>query len=68
MCRYAREDALGKLGQAVAEGAQLIEELYHMLYAELQQPLLGQIQIQAAVLPVDDTRAAVRSRATTKVG
>ena len=39
-CRYAREDALGKLGAAVAEGAQLIEDLYLSFYQELQKPLL----------------------------
>lgn len=38
-CRYAREDALGKLGGAVAEGAQLIEDLYQAFYQELQKPL-----------------------------
>ena len=37
--RYAREDALGKLGGAVAEGAQLIEDLYQAFYLELQKPL-----------------------------
>lgn len=36
---YAREDALGKLGGAVAEGAQLIEDLYQAFYQELQKPL-----------------------------
>ncbi|KAL0043113.1 hypothetical protein WJX79_009702 [Trebouxia sp. C0005] len=36
---YAREDALGKLGGAVAEGAQLIQDLYQAFYQELQKPL-----------------------------
>ncbi|DBA89188.1 TPA: hypothetical protein ACH3X1_016339 [Trebouxia sp. C0004] len=36
---YAREDALGKLGGAVADGAQLIEDLYQSFYQELQKPL-----------------------------
>ena len=39
--RYAREDAMSKLGGAVAEGAQLIEHLYLSFYQELQKPLLA---------------------------
>ena len=32
---------MGKLGGAVAEGAQLIENLYQSFYQELQKPLLS---------------------------
>ncbi|KAL3160682.1 hypothetical protein ABBQ32_010593 [Trebouxia sp. C0010 RCD-2024] len=38
---YAREDAMSKLGSAIADGAQLIEQLYLSFYQELQKPLLA---------------------------
>ena len=64
--RYAREDALSKLGQAVAEGAQLTEDFYHMLYDELQQPLLTQMHTHTALPPVGCTERPARSGATTQ--
>ncbi|KAL0048452.1 hypothetical protein WJX82_003571 [Trebouxia sp. C0006] len=57
---YAREDALGKLGGAVAEGAQLIEDLYQAFYQELQKPLAS---AQAgANQPVKDSTNGQSSR------
>ena len=41
MFRYAREDAMSKLGGAIADGAQLIDQLYLSFYQELQKPLLA---------------------------
>ena len=73
-CRYAREDALGKLGSAVAEGAQLIEDLYQAFYLELQTPLLAQ-PTGSAPAPSADTHGQTghgasespKSEATAKV-